>query len=151
MTMQVKNTPKNTCRHTRIGPLARHTGIGPLTHRHTGIGPLTPCHQRRHTGAGRYPLQYMYSKFLGSCSCLRKNDKVLAGNNTKQATMDPDLRRGDAVLVPSNHNPYSSPMTNITHKSGIQTIPPPSYRRRPVSIAIYVFKISRFLFLPAQE
>ena len=57
--------------------------------------------------------------------------------NTKapQATMDPDLRRGDAVLVPSNHNPYSSPMTNITHKSGIQTIPPPSYRRRPVSIA----------------
>ena len=46
--------------------------------------------------------------------------------NTKapQATMDPDLRRGDAVLVPSNHNPYLSPMTNITHKPGIQTIPP---------------------------
>ena len=43
------------------------------------------------------------------------------------ATMDPDLRRGDAVLVPSNHNSYSSPMTNITHKPGIQTTPTPRH------------------------
>ena len=63
--------------------------------------------------------------FQYPCSCPRKNDKVPTGNNTKQATMDPDLRRGDAVLVPSNHNPYSAPMTNITHKPGIQTIPTP--------------------------
>jgi len=46
-------------------------------------------------------------------------------------------RGGGAVLVPSTHNPYSSPMTNITHKPGIQTIPPPSYRRRPVSIVFF--------------
>jgi len=33
--------------------------------------------------------------------------------------------RRTGFRFPSNHNPYSSPMTNITHKPGIQTIPTP--------------------------